>query len=255
MATVPVQLDNRFALHSDSSQWPGSSCWRCRGKAIRIEGRRCHDASVSDPRATTLSHALQERRSSIAADLTQEQGVDMPRLVVEQGKGRASTSWHLLAPPIGARSTLDDRRDAALVQEGYSQGERTFREPIGAYDPTSPPKKPEPSARGFSVAAARERCRELAREHAAHSEDGGLRGARTLAREAKLAPPRNAGSRRRKPPRKPRSAPGTRSRRCSMTTSRCRPARAASPCAKRIRSSSVTSLLRGPRSPRPPLQT
>ena len=64
----------------------------------------------------------------------------------------------------------------------YSHGERTFREPIGAYDPTSPPKKLEPSARGFSVAAARERCRELAREHASHGEEGGLRGARALAR-------------------------------------------------------------------------
>ena len=76
--------------------------------------------------------------------------------------------------------------DAVQFYWRYSQGERTFREPIGACDPTSPPKKLEPSARGFSVAAARERCRELAREHASHSEEGGLRGARTLTREAKL---------------------------------------------------------------------
>lgn len=68
----------------------------------------------------------------------------------------------------------------------YSHGARTFREPIGAYDPTSPPKKLEPSTRGFSVAAARERCRELAREHASHGEEGGLHGARALAREAEL---------------------------------------------------------------------
>jgi hypothetical protein len=44
----------------------------------------------------------------------------------------------------------------------------------------------EPPPRGFCVAAARERCRELAREHALHGEDGGLRDARALAREAKL---------------------------------------------------------------------
>src|SRR4051812_48984898 len=56
--------------------------------------------------------------------------------------------------------------DAVQFYWRYSQGQRTYREPIGNYDPTSPPKKLEPSARGFSVAAARERCRELAREHA-----------------------------------------------------------------------------------------
>ncbi len=53
--------------------------------------------------------------------------------------------------------------DALQFYWRYSHGERTFREPIGAYDPASPPKKLEPSARGHSVAAARERCRELAR--------------------------------------------------------------------------------------------
>ncbi|RQO59356.1 integrase [Paucibacter sp. KBW04] len=67
----------------------------------------------------------------------------------------------------------------------YSHGGRTFREAIGVYDSTSPPKKLEPSARGFSVAAARERCRELAIRHAQNREDGGLRGAQIAEREAK----------------------------------------------------------------------
>ncbi len=67
----------------------------------------------------------------------------------------------------------------------YSHDGRTFREPIGFYDPTSPPKKLDPSLRGFSVAAARERCRELALQHVQHREDGGLRGARIAAREDK----------------------------------------------------------------------
>lgn len=65
----------------------------------------------------------------------------------------------------------------------YSHDGRTFREPIGVYDPSSPPKKIEPSPRGFSLAAARERCRELAKQHALHRDDGGLRGARIMARE------------------------------------------------------------------------
>lgn len=67
----------------------------------------------------------------------------------------------------------------------YSHGGRTFREPIGLYDPSSPPKKMEPSPRGFSVAAARERCRELATRHELHREDGGLRAAKVVEREDK----------------------------------------------------------------------
>ena len=68
----------------------------------------------------------------------------------------------------------------------YSHGGLTFREPIGIYDPSSPPKKLEPSPRGFSVAAARERCRELAMRHELHREDGGLPGAKVVEREGKV---------------------------------------------------------------------
>lgn len=65
----------------------------------------------------------------------------------------------------------------------YAHDGRTFREPIGVYDPSSPPKKMEPSSRGFSVAAARERCRELAMQHEVHRSDGGLQAAKISARE------------------------------------------------------------------------
>ncbi|MDE2274840.1 MAG: integrase [Burkholderiales bacterium] len=41
----------------------------------------------------------------------------------------------------------------------------------------------EPTPRGFSLAAARERCRELAMRHEQHRDDGGLRGARLNERE------------------------------------------------------------------------
>jgi hypothetical protein len=80
---------------------------------------------------------------------------------------------------------LTPRRTGWLRHQRHLQPDRCSA-PIGPYDATSPPKKLEPSARGFSVAAARERCRELARAHALHGEDGGLRGAWALARDAKL---------------------------------------------------------------------
>jgi integrase len=65
----------------------------------------------------------------------------------------------------------------------YSLDGRTFREPIGVHDSSAPPKKMEPTPRGFSLAAARERCRELALRHEQHRDDGGLRGAKLSERE------------------------------------------------------------------------
>jgi integrase len=65
----------------------------------------------------------------------------------------------------------------------YSLDGRTFREPIGVHDPSAPPKKMEPTPRGFSLAAARERCRELAMRHERHRDDGGLRGAKLSERK------------------------------------------------------------------------
>lgn len=68
----------------------------------------------------------------------------------------------------------------------YALDDRTFREPIGGHDPSAAPKKMEPTPRGFSLAAARERCRELAMRHEQHRDDGGLRGAKLSAREAEV---------------------------------------------------------------------
>jgi integrase len=65
----------------------------------------------------------------------------------------------------------------------YSLDGRTYREPIGVHDPSAPPKKMEPTPRGFSLAAARERCRELAKRHEQHRDDGGLRGAKLSERK------------------------------------------------------------------------
>lgn len=69
----------------------------------------------------------------------------------------------------------------------YANDGRTHREPIGTYDPLSPPKKLEHTTRGMSVAAAREQCRQLAIKHAAHRGIGGLPEAKAAERKRYLA--------------------------------------------------------------------
>lgn len=56
----------------------------------------------------------------------------------------------------------------------YSLSGSTWREPLGQYDPSAPPKKREPSSAGLSIAAARERCRVLADVHAERRLTGGF---------------------------------------------------------------------------------
>ena len=60
----------------------------------------------------------------------------------------------------------------------YSQDSITRREPIGPYDPSAPPKKLEPSPKGYSVAAALARCSVLAKTHDEHANSGGLLAAK-----------------------------------------------------------------------------
>lgn len=48
----------------------------------------------------------------------------------------------------------------------YTQDGTTERVPLGTYDSSAPPKSLKPTARGFSIAAAREAARELARQNA-----------------------------------------------------------------------------------------
>jgi integrase len=57
----------------------------------------------------------------------------------------------------------------------YSQNGRKHREPVGLYDASAPPKKLQATARGYSIAAALEKCRELAALHAERAAQGGLR--------------------------------------------------------------------------------
>jgi integrase len=62
----------------------------------------------------------------------------------------------------------------------YANEGRTHREPLGPYDPVSPPKKLEPTSRGLSIAAAREQCRRLSLKHTKHRGIGGLKEAKAV---------------------------------------------------------------------------
>jgi integrase len=57
----------------------------------------------------------------------------------------------------------------------YSHEGRKHREPIGLYDPSAPPKKLQPTAHGYGISAALEKCRELAALHEQRATAGGLR--------------------------------------------------------------------------------
>jgi len=65
----------------------------------------------------------------------------------------------------------------------YSHEGRTYREPIGHYDPAAPPKKHEPTLAGYSLAGARERCRLLADQHGQRKNTGGLRQVKSEERD------------------------------------------------------------------------
>ena len=65
----------------------------------------------------------------------------------------------------------------------YSHEGRTFREPIGHYDPAAPPKKREPTLAGYSLAGARERCQLLADQHGQRKTTGGLRQVKSEERD------------------------------------------------------------------------
>jgi hypothetical protein len=111
----------------------------------------------------------------------------------------ASFAKHLQSVPIGAFVTLHKLERGGSLQVRrlasgavqfywrYSHQGRTHREPVGAYDSLSPPKKLDPTSRGFSVAAARERCRLLSLRHAEHIGTGGLREAKVIERKQRAA--------------------------------------------------------------------
>lgn len=88
--------------------------------------------------------------------------------------------------PVGA---LEARRLARSVQLYWRftlQG-KTERQAIGAYDSSAPPKSSEPTAKGYSIAAARKAAEDLAARHHAARDTGGhaaLKQAKKHAEEA-----------------------------------------------------------------------
>jgi hypothetical protein len=82
----------------------------------------------------------------------------------------------LLVEKIPGGGSLEARR---LVTGGvqfywrHTQDKRTKREPIGIYDSLAPPKALKPTSRGYSIAAATESARELAKLN--NETPGGIR--------------------------------------------------------------------------------
>ena len=69
----------------------------------------------------------------------------------------------------------------------YSHAGKTSREPIGVYDPVAPPKKLQPTQRGYGIAAALEKCRALADVHVERADTGGLQEVKAEKRKTFLA--------------------------------------------------------------------
>jgi len=112
----------------------------------------------------------------------------------------SATSAAIKSLDSGAFVTLHSRLDrggalqarklangAVQLYWRYSHAGKTSREPIGVYDPAAPPKKLQPTPRGYGVAAALEKCRELAEVHSARADTGGLREAKVEKRKSFLA--------------------------------------------------------------------
>lgn len=113
----------------------------------------------------------------------------------------------LLALPAGAFITIEKLEQGGSLQARrlstgavqfywrYANEGRTHREPLGPYDPVSPPKKLEPTSRGLSVAAARERCRQLSLKHTKLQGIGGLKEAKAIERRQYVADKEAAATR------------------------------------------------------------
>ncbi|WP_428505146.1 hypothetical protein [Roseateles sp.] len=98
----------------------------------------------------------------------------------------------LLALPAGTFITIEKLEQGGSLQARrlstgavqfywrYANEGRTHREPLGPYDPVSPPKKLVATSRGLSVAAARERCRQLSLKHTELQGIGGLKEAKAI---------------------------------------------------------------------------
>jgi integrase len=100
--------------------------------------------------------------------------------------GGAFVTLHSRLDRGGALQARKLANGAVQLYWRYSHAGKTNREPIGVYDPAAPPKKLQPTPRGYGVAAALEKCRELADVHAARADTGGLREAKAEKRKTFL---------------------------------------------------------------------
>lgn len=93
--------------------------------------------------------------------------------------GELTAGQSAVLEKIPAGGSLEARRlrtGGVAFYWRHTENGRTERTPIGAYDSSAPPKSLKPTSRGYSVQAAIERARELAKENA--ESPGGLRGKR-----------------------------------------------------------------------------
>jgi hypothetical protein len=88
-------------------------------------------------------------------------------------------------PAGGSLEARKLRSGVVMLYWRHTENSRTERVPIGTYDSSAPPKALKSTARGYSVAAALEQARELAKENA--ETPGGLRAAKERQKAAQAA--------------------------------------------------------------------
>lgn len=102
-------------------------------------------------------------------------------------EGSSFVTLHSRLDRGGALQARKLANGAVQLYWRYSYGGKTSREPIGVYDPVAPPKKLQPTVRGYGIAAALEKCRGLAELHVGRADTGGLQEAKAEKRKAFLA--------------------------------------------------------------------
>lgn len=103
---------------------------------------------------------------------------DHPSHTAAALKALAVDAFVTLRPRLEHGGALQARRlanGAVQLYWRYTQDGHRHREVIGLYDPSAPPKKLQPTPNGFSIAAAVQKCRDLARVHEERAAQGGLR--------------------------------------------------------------------------------
>lgn len=89
--------------------------------------------------------------------------------------------------PSGSLEARKLASGAIMLYWRFTVDGRTMRQPIGIYDSSAPPKSLDPTAKGYSIAAAFEAAKVLSQAHDAHKDNGGhpaLQAAKKAAKEA-----------------------------------------------------------------------